>query len=185
MWRGRGMGEGGEARGGGDRRAERTGRARRRRAAPSVGARGEGVDGLAKLGGRGEDARLGARLHIPLQHRAVLGGGEERPVVAGERDGRDGQLVPAEEAGGDGGGAARRLGNLLLQAVRNRILILLVPVVLHLELGRLLLDDLRARCAKRNPSAGPALLESALGLAMLTRLPRAVERLRQMHVLRK
>jgi E3 ubiquitin-protein ligase RGLG len=47
------------------------------------------------------------------------------------------------------------------------------------------LDDLRARCAKRNPSAGPALLESALGLAMLTRLPRAVERLRQMHVLRK
>jgi hypothetical protein len=102
---------------------------------------------------RGEDARLGARLHIPLQHRAVFGGGEERLVVAGEHDGRDGQLVPAEEAGGDGdgGGAARRegvghwavvpparFGNLLLQAVRNRILIVR-------ELGRLLLDDLRAR----------------------------------------
>jgi hypothetical protein len=67
--------------------------------------------------------------------------------------------VPAEEAGGDGGGAARRegvghwtvvpparLGNLLLQAVPNRILIVRVPtVVLHLELGRPLLDDLRAR----------------------------------------
>ena len=144
--------------GGGDERAERTARAGRRRAAPSVGARDEGGGGLANLGGRGEDARLCARLHTPLQHRAVLGGGAERPVVAGERDGRDGQLVPAEEAGGDGGGAARRegvghwavvpparLGNLLLQAVRNRVLIVRVPVVLHLELGRLLLDDLCAR----------------------------------------
>jgi hypothetical protein len=66
--------------------------------------------------------------------------------------------VPAEEAGGDGGGTARRegvghwavvppacFGKLLLQEVRNRILIVRVPVVLHLELGRLLLDDLRAR----------------------------------------
>ena len=61
-------------------------------------------------------ARLCARLHVPVQHRAVLGRGEERLVVAGERDGRDGQLVPAEEAGGYGGGAAggEGVGELVL-----------------------------------------------------------------------
>jgi hypothetical protein len=98
-----------------------------------------------------------AAFHVPLHHRAVLGGGVERRVIAAERDGGDGELVAAEHARGrDGGGAARgegvgdlavmapaRLGHLLLQAVGDGIAVVGVAVVFDLELGSLLLDGLR------------------------------------------